>query len=127
MENLQENIKFRLNVENLYDLAVLEEMDDNEYLVEIVTLLLKESPGNIKEMKDGLLAGNATMVCKNAHKLKGSVGIIQAEKLIATLGNIEAIAKKGVIDNELMRLVENAQQQYNCIEKALRIHIEEIR
>ena len=65
---------------------------------------------DIEEMKQALQAGNTDTVCKKAHKLKSSAGIIQADKLINLLADIEAAGKKGIVDNEMSRLVENAAQ-----------------
>ncbi len=112
---------------DLYDLSMLEEMDDTEYLLDMLTTLLHEAPKDIKEMQLALVAGKIDIVCKQAHKLKSSAGIIQAEKLIALLEDIEAMGKKGANGNELISLIENAAQQYNCIEKALQIYVNELK
>lgn len=124
MENSQTQSVTIETAEKLYDLSMLEEMDDNDYVLEMLTILLNETPKDLKEMKDALQAGKTDILCQKAHKLKGSAGVIQAEKLTALLKDIEAIGKKGVIDNELIYLVENAAHQYNSIEKALKIHVE---
>lgn len=112
---------------DLYDLSMLEEMDDTEYLLDMLTTLLHEAPKDIKEMQLALVAGKIDIVCKQAHKLKSSAGIIQAEKLIALLEDIEAIGKKDANGNELISLIENAAQQYNRIEKALQIYVNELK
>lgn len=110
-------------VASLYDLSMLEEMEDNDYLAEVLTIFLKETPGELKEMKEGLLAGNTTIICKKAHKLKGSAGIIQAEKLLGLLDEIEILAKKGVANTILTTLINDAQRQYSSIEQALEKHL----
>lgn len=112
---------------DLYDLSMLEEMDDTEYLLDMLITLLHEAPKDIKEMQLALVAGKIDIVCKQAHKLKSSAGIIQAEKLIALLEDIEAIGKKDANGNELISLIENAAQQYNRIEKALQIYVNELK
>lgn len=112
---------------DLYDLSMLEEMDDTEYLLDMLTTLLHEAPKDIKEMQLALVAGKIDIVCKQAHKLKSSAGIIQAEKLITLLEDIEAIGKKGANGNELISLIENAAQQYNRIENALKIYVNELK
>lgn len=112
---------------DLYDLSMLEEMDDTEYLLDMLTTLLHEAPKDIKEMQLALVAGKIDIVCKQAHKLKSSAGIIQAEKLIALLEDIEAIGKKDANGNELISHIENAAQQYNRIEKALQIYVNELK
>ena len=109
--------------EALYDLSMLEEMEDNEYLAEVLTIFLKETPSELTEMKQALNGGNSETIAKKAHKIKGSAGIIQADRLIELLTKIETIAKKGIPGNELMNLVENTRQLYTNIELALQKHL----
>ena len=110
--------------EELYDLSMLEEMDDNEYVLELLTILLQDTPVELKEMKEAVRAGKADIVCQKAHKLKSSAGIIQADKLNALLADIETMGKKGSVNNELICQVENAVNQYYRIEKALKIYVQ---
>jgi HPt (histidine-containing phosphotransfer) domain-containing protein len=112
---------------NLYDLSMLEEMDDNEYLLEILTILLSETTSDFKEMKQALLQDRVEAVCKKAHKIKGSASAIQAEKLVMLLTDIENMGKKGAINNELINLVEKAVHEYCNIEKGLKIYVEGIK
>jgi HPt (histidine-containing phosphotransfer) domain-containing protein len=108
---------------NMYDLSLLEEMDDNEYVLEVLTILLEETPGDLKQMKTALLASRAEQVYQAAHKLKSSAGIIQATALTALLTDIESMAKTGMINNDLAALVEDAGAQYQEIAKALKVHM----
>jgi HPt (histidine-containing phosphotransfer) domain-containing protein len=128
MENSQTANNFAVMSadDKLYDLSMLEEMDDHEYLLEMITILFSDTPKDLKEMKDALLARKLDIVCEKAHKLKGSAGVIQADKLIALLKHIEILGKKGIIDSELSALVEKAMQLYDCIEKALKIYIKRL-
>ena len=114
-------------VNPLYDLSTLEEMDDTEYLLEILTILLSENAGDFKDMKQALQQGRTEIVCKKAHKLKGSAGVIQAEKLAAILTDIETLGKKGIINEELATLIEKAANEYSSIEKELKIYVEGIK
>ncbi len=126
MENLKKaTIPVAIDMaDNMYDLTMLEEMDDTEYLLDVLTTLLKETPTDLKGMKDALQAGKIDIVCKQAHKLKSSAGVIQAEKLTTLLADIEAMGKKGAINNELICLVEYAMHEYGRIEKALKIYVQ---
>jgi len=105
--------------ESLYDLSILEEMDDKEYIVEIVSMFLKDTPGELKEIKAALAAGNTEVVYKKAHKLKSSAGILQAQRLIDLLTDLERLAKTEKIDADLSILLENVQRQYKDLEQAL--------
>lgn len=113
--------------EALYDLSMLEEMDDTAYLLEMLSIFLRESPKDILEMREALLGGNIGAVCKKAHKLKGSAGIIQAQKLKMILEDIEAAEKKGIADHNLTLLVENAGKEFDDIEKALKTYIKTLK
>lgn len=109
--------------EDLYDLSMLEEMEDNEYLLEILGVLLDESPKDIKELKEALQAGKTDFVGKKAHKLKSSAGVIQAERLTGLLTEIENIGKAGSVTNELSSLVDDAVFEYNRIERSLKLFV----
>lgn len=124
MENLQIH---KANVQDLYDLSMLEEMDDNEYLLDMISTLLHEVPKDFKEMKLALQTGEIDIVCKQAHKIKNSANVIQADKLIAILGDIETLGKNGAMAEELKHFVENALHQFNDIEKALKEYTNELK
>lgn len=81
---------------NLFDLSLLEEMDDNEYVAEILTIFLGNSPKELYELKRACMSNKFDAVYKMAHKLKGSVGLLQANFLLNVLIRIEetAIAEK---------------------------------
>ena len=113
--------------EELYDLSMLEEMDDNEYVLEMLNILLLEASQELKEMKQALLAGKTDIVSQTAHKLKSSAGIIQATKFNAVLDEIETLTKNAGMCKELSWLVETAVHQYQQIEKELKIYVEELK
>ncbi len=110
--------------EGLFNLSVLEEMEDNEYLVEVLSIWLMESPKDIKDIKDALQGNKMDMVCKKAHKLKGSAGVIQAEHLKDLLMHIELKCKNGASIEELENLVALLAKEYSCIESSLKQYME---
>ena len=124
-ENLENNATTVTAVtpDELYDLSMLEEMEDNEYMAEVLTIFLKETPEELKEMNQALNGGDNAVIATKAHKIKGSAGVIQANKLIELLVKIENIAKKGLPGSELKSLVENAKQLYINIELSLQKHL----
>ena len=109
--------------DELYDLSMLEEMEDNEYMAEVLNIFLKETPEELKEMNQALNKGNNDIIATKAHKIKGSAGVIQANKLIELLIKIEAIAKKGIQSSELKSLVDNTRLLYSNIELSLQKHL----
>ena len=109
-----------------YDLSMLEEIGDTEYLLEVLTTLMKEVPEDIKEMQQALHDGNIDLVCRQAHKIKSSSGIIQAEKLTVILEDIEVLGKKGATVNQLLCFIDNAAQEYSSIEIDLKKYVKEL-
>lgn len=109
--------------EELYDLSILEEMEDNKYMAEMLNIFLKETPEELKEMAQALNKGNNDMIASKAHKIKGSAGVIQANNLIELLIKIENIAKKGIQSSELKSLVDNTRLIYSNIEQSLQKHL----
>ncbi|MGG9961994.1 Hpt domain-containing protein [Ferruginibacter sp. SUN106] len=112
--------------EGLYDLSMLEEMDDTGYLLEVLTLVLQDTPKDIKEMKEALQSGKIDTVCKKAHKLKSSAGVIQAEKLTTLLSSIELTGKNGGSVTVLTELLKDTIEEYCLIEMGLKIYIESL-
>lgn len=108
--------------EKLYDLSLLEEMDDDDYIIEIVSIFLYETPKELIEMQSAATSGKIDIVGKKAHKLKSSAGIIQADSLLNILKNIEEVAKPTNI-SQIIKMVENAQNEYRKIEIALKKHL----
>jgi HPt (histidine-containing phosphotransfer) domain-containing protein len=125
MEHLEKQTT--LAAVQLYDLGMLEEMDDAEYLLEVLDLLLQETPKDLKELQEAFHAGNADAVYKKAHKLKSSSGVIQAETLTSLLEDIETLGKKGIINDELKSLVAHAAEAYRHIERSLKKYVDDMR
>ena len=115
------------NTHELFDLSMLEEMDDTAYLVEVLTILMEEVPRDLIKMQQALSSGNIDIICKQAHKIKSSSNVIQAEIFTALLEDIEALGKNAAPVNEFAGLVESAKQQYILIEKRLKKYINELK
>ncbi len=109
--------------ESFYDLSMLEEMEDDDYLIEIISIFLNETPRELTEMRKAFTSGKADVVCKQAHKLKSSSGLIQATSLSVFLTQIEDMAKQGKMNDLLLKSIENAQEVYRKIEVKLKDHI----
>jgi HPt (histidine-containing phosphotransfer) domain-containing protein len=109
---------------NMYDLSMLEEMDDNEYMAEMLTIYLKETPEELREIREALTAGETETVAKKAHKLKNSAGVLQANRLIELLANIEAIAKREIVNDELINLVAEVHKEHKGIETGLKKYLQ---
>ncbi|MEP6948563.1 MAG: PAS domain S-box protein [Ginsengibacter sp.] len=111
--------------ENLFDLSLLEEMDDNEYLSEILTIFLNNTPKELQDLKRACISNKFDDAYKLAHKLKGGTGLLQAGFLLNVLTKIEENAKVQKSD-ELAKLAELANKEYKKIEIPLKEHLRKI-
>jgi PAS domain S-box-containing protein len=117
INNLAQSVDKPVN-ENLYDLSLLEEMDDNEYLSEILTIFLNKTPNEINELQQACNSNQFEDAYKIAHKLKSSAGLLKANNLLSVLIKIEENAKAEKSD-ELVKLAELANAEYKRIETPL--------
>jgi DNA-binding NarL/FixJ family response regulator len=111
--------------EKLFDLSLLEEMDDNDYIIEIVSIFLSETPRELAEMQKAAALGKLDIISGKAHKLKSSAGLIEANTLLKILREIEDFAKS-LRQTQVIPLVENAVKEYKEIEAALKNHLENL-
>jgi HPt (histidine-containing phosphotransfer) domain-containing protein len=105
----------------LYNLSMLEELDGDDYLLEMLEILIVDLPKDVKEMKAAAMAGKADIICTKAHKLKSSAAVIQAVNLALLLEDIEACGKKDPAAQELYRMIDTAVDLFGQIEKGLKI------
>lgn len=107
---------------NLFDLSLLEEMNDNEYLSEILTIFLRNTPGELNELKKACTSNKFDAVYKMTHKLKSSTALLKANFLVDVLIKIEEIAKAEK-DDGLAELAGLANEEYKKIEIPLTEHL----
>ena len=111
--------------EILFDLSLVEEMDDNEYVSDILTIFLGNTPKELNDLKNACIADNYDLVHKMAHKIKGSAGLLQANSLLNILIRIEELAKAEKND-DLAKLAEVAKEEYKKIETPLKERLRNI-
>ncbi|MEO6406326.1 MAG: PAS domain S-box protein [Ferruginibacter sp.] len=109
--------------EALFDLSILEEMDDDEYVEEILTLFLNNTPTELLALKAAAEEDEAGNIYTIAHKLKSSVGLLKANALLQLITQIEDIARTGSTE-EISGLVESAFRAYEKIEGPLQKHLQ---
>lgn len=102
-----------------YDLALLEELEDPKYVLEVLGYFLENAPADIKELTVLVLENNRDALSKKAHKLKGATGMLKAEKLQALLAEVELGAKKDKPMEDLAIDVTEIQKLFSELEKAL--------
>ncbi|MDQ6901922.1 MAG: PAS domain S-box protein [Bacteroidota bacterium] len=97
--------------ESLFDLSILHEMDDNEYVIDIVSLYLNGTPHELQELKKACAAKQFDTVHHLAHKLKSSTALLKANALLKIIIKIEEFSK-AQIGEGLSVLAEQAIDAY---------------
>ncbi|MEO7962156.1 MAG: PAS domain S-box protein [Ginsengibacter sp.] len=113
------------NHENLFDLSLLEEMDDNEYVSEILTIFLDTTPAELQELKKASAATTFEDVYRIAHKLKSSSGLLQADRLLQVLIKLEDLGRNKK-DDGLLVLAERAGAEFKMLEPPLKAHLKSL-
>jgi PAS domain S-box-containing protein len=110
----------------LFDLTMLEELDDNEYLSQMIEIFLNTTPEELTEMKKQMRLNEFESIQRSAHKLKSSVGLMKAGKLFNALVKIEEAAKTQN-KNELVVLIPQAVDAFHELEDPLKENLERIK
>ncbi len=106
-----------LPVTPLIDLSVMSEIggDDNEFVFEMVTLFLRDTPGYIKAMENEIASGNFKKAADVAHSMKptlGYVGLTSLEPKFELYNNILKTEKNKVklqeLLNDIKKVIANA-------------------
>ena len=107
----------------LFDLSMLEEMDDSEYLSEILEMYLTNTPAELKELQDSVASEQFETVYKIAHKLKSSTGLLKATALFEVLVKFEETAKLKN-KNELIVLGSLVNTEFNKLTNPLNDYLQ---
>jgi HPt (histidine-containing phosphotransfer) domain-containing protein len=102
----------------MYDLGLLEELDDKEAMLDILALFLRDTPLQVQELLTHVKKQHWESVSQLAHKLKGAVSMLQVTTLVTSLMVIEKTAqsdpdKERVADlvTEVAKLFKDLQEQ----------------
>lgn len=80
--------------EKLYDLSLLEGLDDKESLLDVLNLFLDSTPSQINELSAMGKTDRYDDMYRLAHKLKGALAMLQASRISELLGKVEADARE---------------------------------
>src|SRR5665213_761719 len=108
--------------QKLFDLSILEEMDDNEYISEILHVYLKNCPGELAELRQACVEKRFDFVFKMAHKIKGSTSLLKSDNLLRILAKMEEFAK-AEISNGLEKLSEQANEEFGKLSVQLKDYL----
>jgi len=83
-----------MNSQKLYDLSLLEGLDDKDSLLDVLNLFLENTPVQMTELAELSKKGDWDALYQLAHKLKGALAMLQATYISELLGKIEACARE---------------------------------
>ena len=115
-----------MNSEKLYDLSLLEGLDDKESLLDVLNLFLENTPHQIRELE--VLGKNEQYedLYKLAHKLKGALAMLQASRISELLGNIEANAREKKETDTIYQKITEVCQLFDKMQTQLLAEKEQI-
>lgn len=83
-----------MNSQKLYDLSLLEGLDDKDSLLDVLNLFLENTPAQMTELAQLSDTGDWDALYQLAHKLKGALAMLQATHISELLGKIEAAGRE---------------------------------
>jgi HPt (histidine-containing phosphotransfer) domain-containing protein len=110
----------------LFDLTMLEELDDNEYLSQMIEIFLNTTPEELTEMKKQMRLNEFESIQRSAHKLKSSVGLMKAGKLFNALVKLEKAAE-AKNKSKLTFFISKALDEFHKLENPLKQKLEKIK
>jgi signal transduction histidine kinase/CheY-like chemotaxis protein len=104
-------VKESQDIDKLFDLSLIEEMDDNEYFKSVISAFLNGTPEDLNQLQKAFTTDHYDDVYKVAHRMKTSVGLFRANGLFNILTRIEESIRSEIRDG-LGRLVELANNEF---------------
>ena len=111
----------------ILDLTRLEEAfeDDTAGIAELLQMALETGAKHRQSLQEGLAAGDATVVARAAHGIKGSAGNIGATKVAALATELDQRARTGNLDGAKER-IEAIGAAYDELAEQVRVYREGI-
>ncbi len=75
--------------ENLFDTGLLKELGDKKSILIVLTFFLDNSPKDIRDLEKSISEKDLKAIFNKAHKMKGSLAMLKAIKMVAILEQIE--------------------------------------
>ena len=120
--NLQGPAQKNTGSEKLFDLGLLEELDDKDSLLDVLSMFFENTPGDVIELENLFNEGKMEPLGKLAHKIKGAVSILQSARLTILLKNIELHAKDLNRVAEVGKDVEEVKNLFKILD--IQLHAE---
>ena len=97
---------------------------DREILEEILEVFSESYPDQLSELKNAIGNGDASIVERAAHTLKGSVGTFSATKALETAFRLETMGHDGNLQ-EAAEVYSKLEQEVEELDAALRATLSE--
>jgi PAS domain S-box-containing protein len=111
----------------LFDLSLLEELDDAEAILEVLSIFLENATADVAKLEKLVQENNQTEIGRMAHKLKSAMATIQAKRLTELCKTIEQNGLKGENIPETREMVAEMVTLFAAIKDPLRAEMERIR
>ena len=120
--SLMQAEKFSLDFGHLRSLTG----DDNEFMIEILELIVDQSPDVLEEMKGQLQTQAYGPLGATAHKYKSSINILGNPDLIRLMKDIEHISTSSEEKEKLMDLVSEFEEVCDLLLDALKVELQNL-
>jgi len=102
------------------NLARLEEAfdDDRAGIAELLEMALETGAKHLRNLEEGLSRGDATIVARAAHSIKGSAGNVGAERIAALAASLDTVARLNDLHDARTR-IEALRSAYDELAEAI--------
>ncbi|MDB5209524.1 MAG: domain S-box protein [Sediminibacterium sp.] len=107
------------SLEKLYDLSLLEELDDKRYVYDMILFFLENITADIVQLSSLCDNEDWQGLYKLAHKIKGAIGMMQSRQLLELLAKIESDAKAITGIDTIGSKVKEVVRLFAVLEKQL--------
>ncbi len=97
------------------DFAVEQSGEDNELLEELLTLLADSSASDLAKIKEGIAAGDGTVVADAAHSIKGAAVSLGLEGLSQVAYEFEKRGRAGELEMLQLDVLEDLVGQLKTL------------
>lgn len=109
-----------MDEEIMFNTALLEELGDNQSLLIIMNFFLTSAPKDIQDLQAFIAQQDYTSIYKKAHKLKGAVAMLKAQKMVDVLLLIESAAEIDQNMTLIESLVAIFMKMYTVLERQMK-------
>jgi HPt (histidine-containing phosphotransfer) domain-containing protein len=99
-------------------------LKNNDSIKKLYNMFEAMIPKSLEELKQKAINEDWNAVFEQAHKLKGSLGIIQVKGILGNITAIESNARNRESLNEILPMIHESIQTYNKVIPMIRIEVE---